>query len=562
MIAERKATIVCTIVLLAIVLMTLAAASKAGTQVTRKGSVRVNIITSSATATPTPVPGIYGDEEYGQTDLVASFGADPTGQSDSTAAIQEFVTAIQDGYGGIVPAGTYSVRSTINIVGRNSIRISGLGGGVMGATIFRWDGPSGGTVFALNGVTDSYFQHFAVNSGAGSVGVCFDLTDAGSNRLIDVGCEGSSTAAMRFTNSINTVVGFDRIEQFDIDCMAGAGIQILSSSSIGHDFVDGTIANCVTGIDATSGAFISENLSFSNNQTDVHLGPQNGSTGLYTPESVNAGQFLLVDPTDIWPVKVEGGQFSHGPGQSGTVIDDLGSGPLVLSSNWFVSTSSLSDLQIIVGPSVGDSSAVSIGNVYPGVFPVVGLASISSLGDVSTSLGQLPAKLGTTISQPSPISPTAITPSTPTITATPTPTASVTATVTRTPIPTPSATPPISRALTINPPSRTFSKTFVNATSRSQTVRATNTGSVEISLEIAHVSGDFSRSASTCKSVLPAHKHCTYRLRFSPTAAGPRIGQFSVSYNGASSSNIVLLYGSGRSRRTDNVMRTIGARTR
>src|ERR1700735_1341011 len=396
MIAWRKIYFALCVLLWVSLAKAQAIAANAPPEVPPKGSDPASILEPSSGSSPTPIPGTYGDETYGQINLVADLGADPTGQTDSTAAVQAFISAIKDGFGGVVPPGTYSVSSTINIQGRNSIRLAGLGGGVMGATIFRWDGAPGGTFFSLNGVADSYFQHFSVKGGSGSVGVCFDVTDGTSDRFVDLGCEGSGVAAFQFSNTSGTS-GFDRIEHFDISCSGGNGIQILSSSSVGHDFVDGTIANCATGVNATSGAFLSEDLAFSNNKVDVHLGSQNGSTGLYTPQSIGAGQFLAVDASDALPIKIEGAQILLGANQSSSVISDAGSGPLFLSNDWFVSSSSPDNLQILVGSSTGSGSAVSVGNVYPAGFPVAGQANISSLGDVSTSLGPLPVKLGATI---------------------------------------------------------------------------------------------------------------------------------------------------------------------
>ena len=144
-----------------------AIAANARAEVSEERPDPASILKASAGSSPTPVPGIYGDETYGQINLVDDLGADPTGQTDSTAAIQGFVSAVKNGFGGVIPPGTYSVSSTINIEGRNSIRLAGLGGGVMGATIFRWDGASGGIVFAVNGVADSYFQHFSVKGAPG-----------------------------------------------------------------------------------------------------------------------------------------------------------------------------------------------------------------------------------------------------------------------------------------------------------------------------------------------------------------------------------------------------------
>lgn len=554
-----------------------AVAPNAEADASRKGLHRNPILDPSSSSSPTPVPGIYGDETYGQINLVTDLGADPTGKTDSTAAVQGFVSAINNGFGGVIPPGTYSIASTIHIQGRNSIRFAGLGGGVMGATIFRWDGASGGTVFALSGVADSYFQHFAVQGGSGSVGVCFAATNASFDRFVDVGCEGSSIAAFQFSNTGGTY-GFDRIEHFDIHCSGGDGIQILSSSSVGHDFVDGTIANCATGVNAISGAFSSEDLSFSNNKTDVHLGSQSGSTGLYTPQSIGAGQFLAVDAADALPIKIEGGQISAGANQ--TVINDAGSGPLVLSNDWFISTSSPANLQILVGQSAARGSAVSIGCLYPGSFPVAGQASISSLGDVSTSLGLLPVELGATIVQTPAATPTATIIATPPATATPTATASAAATstatatatatdtptatatatpratstttstftpsATATPMQTPSPTPTMTpQALTLRPTSITFAATAVKAKSVRVTLIATNTGSVKIWLKRTQITGEFHRSGSTCEGVLRAHERCTYRLLFSPTADGPRLGKFWVDSSGSGGSQTVPLSGIG-----------------
>ncbi len=510
--------------------------------------------TSILNDSPTSVPGAYGDETYGQINLVADLGADPTGQTDSTAAIQAFVLAVKNGFGGVVPPGTYSISSTINVVGRNSIRLAGLGGGVKGATIFRWDGASGGTVFSVNGVSDSYFEHFSVKGGSASVGVCFDVTNGTSDRFLDIGCEGPIIAGFQFSNTTGTN-GFDRIDHFDIDCSGGDGIQILNSSSVGHDFVDGSIANCATGINATGGAFLSENLSFSSNQIDVHLGSQNGSTGLYTPQSVGAGQFLVVDPADTMPVKIEGGQIAAGTNQS--VINDDGTGPLVLSNNWFISTAPVDSLQILVGSTAAAGSAVSIGNLYPGGFPVVGGASISSLGDVSASLAQLPVKLGATVTQTPTTTATATASATRTATATVsatfTSTATVTATSTTTPTPTAtptaSATPtPIASpapSLTLRPSVLRFGKTCVNKQSGPKTLRATNVGSVPISLGPAGATGDFRRSGGTCRSVLGKHAQCTYRLIFWPRAKGLDIGHFSVVDNKSGERQTVSLSGVG-----------------
>jgi hypothetical protein len=59
------------------------------------------------------------------------------------------------------------------------------------------------------------------------------------------------------------------------------------------------------------------------------------------------------------------------------------------------------------------------------------------------------------------------------------------------------------------------------------------------------VIGHFRRSGGTCRSVLGKHKHCTYRLVFSPTAQGVTNGLFSVGDGSLNQRQTVSLSGIG-----------------
>src|ERR1700693_3293901 len=85
--------------------------------VAAKGPQPASILEPSPGGSPTVVPGTFGDETYGEINLVADLGADPTGQTDSTTAVQRSFSAIKNGFGGVVPPGTYSVSSTIEVQG-------------------------------------------------------------------------------------------------------------------------------------------------------------------------------------------------------------------------------------------------------------------------------------------------------------------------------------------------------------------------------------------------------------------------------------------------------------
>ena len=65
------------------------------------------LLTTSEVALAAQTPGVY--------DLIKDFGADPSGATDSTAAVQSFFSAVGDGEVGLIPQGTYSITSTINV---------------------------------------------------------------------------------------------------------------------------------------------------------------------------------------------------------------------------------------------------------------------------------------------------------------------------------------------------------------------------------------------------------------------------------------------------------------
>jgi hypothetical protein len=69
---------------------------------------------------------------------------------------------------------------------------------------------------------------------------------------------------------------------------------------------------------------------------------------------------------------------------------------------------------------------------------------------------------------------------------------------------------------------------------------------VSIQLIAANTTGDFQVSSATCSSALAAHKKCTYKLVFAPTAKGQRAGSFTIKNNGSSGPRSVSLSGTGK----------------
>ncbi len=99
---------------------------------------------------------------------------------------------------------------------------------------------------------------------------------------------------------------------------------------------------------------------------------------------------------------------------------------------------------------------------------------------------------------------------------------------------------------TLLPSTLTFPATDISATSAAQTVTFTNTSTIPLSLTSATVTGDFAQTATTCTATVAAGASCTYSLAFTPTAAGPRTGTFTVVNSSTGDPTlVVMLNGTG-----------------
>jgi hypothetical protein len=105
--------------------------------------------------------------------------------------------------------------------------------------------------------------------------------------------------------------------------------------------------------------------------------------------------------------------------------------------------------------------------------------------------------------------------------------------------------PTVAAALVVQPGSASFAAKL-GARSKAKTVSATNSGGVSIQLMGAQTAGDFQVSGGSCAGALAAHKKCTYKLVFAPTAKGHRAGSFTVKNNGSSGPRTVSLSGTGK----------------
>ncbi len=106
-------------------------------------------------------------------------------------------------------------------------------------------------------------------------------------------------------------------------------------------------------------------------------------------------------------------------------------------------------------------------------------------------------------------------------------------------------------AVVLNPVILSFGATTVGATSAAQNVTISNTGGVASTLSAISASGDFTVTANTCGTTLPAGVGCTVAISFAPTASGLRSGTLTV-IDGAGTQT-VSLSGTGTSPATDSL---------
>ncbi len=105
-------------------------------------------------------------------------------------------------------------------------------------------------------------------------------------------------------------------------------------------------------------------------------------------------------------------------------------------------------------------------------------------------------------------------------------------------------------AVTLSPTSLTFASQTVNTTSAAQSITLTNSGTATLSITSIAItgtnSGDFAET-NTCGSSVNANATCTVSVTFTPTAAGSRTANVSITDNATGSPQTVSLTGTGAS---------------
>lgn len=98
----------------------------------------------------------------------------------------------------------------------------------------------------------------------------------------------------------------------------------------------------------------------------------------------------------------------------------------------------------------------------------------------------------------------------------------------------------------VDPSALTFTSQPVGAASPPQTVTFTNTGGIALSPTTITATGDFTETDNCAQSVLNAGAGCSIQVVFTPTQAGTRAGQLTISANVPGGRLTVALSGAGR----------------
>jgi hypothetical protein len=277
-----------------------------------------------STAAPTPMfaqPGVLT-----VFNVVETYGADPTGRSDSTKAIQSAINAAMASAGGIVyfPPGQYRVSGTL-LVTKGYVTFWGCGYGyvsgsgssaVFTGSVIWWNSPSSSIdiIFAsggLLGVRDLGIVPFTgPNSSGGGYNAIHTQVAAHIDGVTIVGVSGTGT--------VTTGVYADNaplciVEKSDI----GAWTQAVWMSNGELCTVKDSVLSTVAG--TNSGSVRMDNgantLRLQNSQT------QGGDRGLYMLDGTgSAPAFVFIDDFEINNPEVAGAEFVNGSQVYGTQL--------------------------------------------------------------------------------------------------------------------------------------------------------------------------------------------------------------------------------------------------
>jgi len=321
----------------------------------------------------------------------------------------------------LLGAAQFHVTVTQTLQGRHNCQILGVSGagdtstaGVM--TTFIWDGAASGTVFFFDYCRDSFFEHFCIIPGTGTIGIAtrIDDTVGGVSTNLNFNAINIGAATTGFQVGPTGGTGND-LMNFEDCYIEGAptgtsyGYAILGGQSKWIRIHRGTVLNRTHGVYAPHNAIAIENVNFSSNVNDISLG--NGDPVLIKScQSETSNKFLHAlggtSGSFASPVTIEACRCAT----DNVAADNLymeyhAAGPLNLTGNQFGDGTNRPLLKIDF-QAAGGCRVNSKGNLWwdKDVFwgtPNDTVRDLVSMGDIATSASgdtiHMPTLIGDTI---------------------------------------------------------------------------------------------------------------------------------------------------------------------
>ncbi len=289
----------------------------------------------------------------------------------------------------VIPAGDYSITSTLNFSNAYGMKISGVSpSGDTGKVTFTWNGADGGTVILMDNIRDSILENIIIAPGTGTIGVGIDMdfTNVGTGKQVSTNNTfrnisiGTSTTGIRVSNTATSNNDLHRFENVRITG-TGTNGYLFNQGQTKYNKIDGGVIGGRTyGINVAAGSFTSWGTSFASNTTDVYLGSPTDAITLYSPQSEGAEKFL--DDTGLagnpWAVTVVGGRMDHsGMGSDNVYIKHNKRGPLTFIGVDFADGYNHANWKMKVTSTDNGAVLNAIGCIFPNNSPAETNAVVS-----------------------------------------------------------------------------------------------------------------------------------------------------------------------------------------
>lgn len=354
----------------------------------------------------------------GASQTLFDFGAIGDGVADDTAAIQaglNWVAGAHDVL--IVPVGTYKVTAQLTLAQKSNFAVQGVTrqGGTYN-TSWKWMGVPGGTMLLLDGVRDSEWSDFALDtpSTANEPAVMLDIdkvspgaTVSRKNAFRRMLIRGGSLATVRISNvatSNNEANIFEDVENAVIpgsvwtNGVPGGpiGYLVRNINAKNNRIVRGSISGKEAAVYAEQGSIHVQGVEIAQSNVWLRKGGGGEPIVITDCDGDSSKTFIELHASQSGPVTASGNRFVQGFIGPLLILGDT-IGPLILQGNEFASGGYRSPTDSYTQMAGNGPNLVAIGNTFPNdvILPVPGLnppkvRSLYALGNMFYAPGNAP----------------------------------------------------------------------------------------------------------------------------------------------------------------------------